>query len=245
MGGLSYMEYMPKQGNPFDGEQLEYTVERTPTVLILDTSGSMSDPPPGHDTPRIAQLNEGLEQFKEEVLQKTHAERRVDLSLIAFGGRAEVIQEFTQVKNWTPPQLRAGGRTPMGDAIELAIDRIENVKDTYSSQGISYNRPILWLLTDGKPTDMEAGSDRWQIVNRQLEVGTNQDKFIFFALGMGEADRDRLAHLAEGTGKPALMMKPGQFSDFFNFVSNSLESHSESAGEFEVKEEDMGWAQFE
>jgi len=72
-----------------------------------------------------------------------------------------------------------------------------------------------------------------------------RSKFIFFALGMGEADRERLARLAEGTGKPALKMKSGQFSDFFNFVSNSLESHSESAGEFEIDEEEMGWAQFE
>lgn len=236
---------MPKQGNPFDGEQLDYTVERTPTVLILDTSGSMGDPPQGSDVPRIDQLNRGLEQFKQEVLEKTHAERRVDVSLVTFGKRAEVVQEFTQVKNWRPPELAPGGRTPMGSAIELAIDRVENVKETYSQQGISYNRPILWLLTDGKATDMEVGDERWDVVKRQLEVGTEKDKFIFFALGMGEADRERLARLAEGTGKPALKMKPGQFSDFFNFVSNSLESHSESAGEFEIDEDEMGWAQFE
>jgi len=235
---------MPKEGNPFDGERLDYTVERTPTVLVLDTSGSMKEAPSGSDVPRIDHLTEGLEQFKEEVMEKTHAQRRVDLSVVTFGGTVEVVQEFTQVKNWTPPRLKPGGRTPMADAIEIAIDRVEDVKSTYSSEGISYNRPILWLLTDGKG-DMTEGGQRWEIVKRQLEVGTNKDKFIFFALGMGDADVERLGRLAEGTGKPALKMKPGQFSEFFNFVSNSLESHSETSGDFEIDDQDMEWAQME
>jgi uncharacterized protein YegL len=235
---------MPREGNPFDGENLDYTVERTPTVLMLDTSGSMKEPPSGSDTPRIDQLNNGLEQFKQEVMEKTHAQRRVDLSVITFGGRVEVVHEFTQVKNWNPPRLRPGGSTPMGDAIETAIDRVEDVKATYSREGISYNRPILWLLTDGKP-DMAEQSERWQIVKRQLEVGTEQDKFMFFALGMGDADVERLSRLSQGTGKPALQMKPGQFSEFFNFVSNSLESHSETSGDLDIDEQEMDWAQFE
>jgi uncharacterized protein YegL len=236
---------MPREGNPFDGENLDYTVERTPTVLLLDTSGSMKEAPDGADMPRIDQLNRGLELFKEEVMEKTHAQRRVDLSVITFGGGVEVVDEFTQVKNWTPPSLNPGGKTPMGDAIEIAIDRVENVKSTYSTEGISYNRPILWLLTDGKPSDMEEGDQRWDIVERQLEVGTDKDKFIFFALGMGDADVERLSRLAEGTGKPALKMKPGQFSEFFNFVSNSLESHSEASGDFDIDDQDMEWAQME
>jgi len=133
----------------------------------------------------------------------------------------------------------------MGDAIEIAIDRVEDVKSTYSAEGISYNRPILWLLTDGKPSYMEPGDERWDIVQRQLEVGTNKDKFLFFALGMGDADVDRLNRLAEGTGGPALKMKPGQFSEFFNFVSNSLESHSEASDDFEIDDHDMEWTQME
>jgi uncharacterized protein YegL len=235
---------MPREGNPFDGERLEHTVERTPTVLILDTSNSMRDPPDGSNKARIEHLNEGLGQFKQEVLGKTHAERRVDISIITFGGRVQVEQEFTQVKNWTPPTLTPGGTTPMGDAIEAAIDRVEDVKSTYSREGISYNRPILWLLTDGKP-DMAEGGQRWDIVKRQLEVGTREDKFIFFALGIGEADTERLGRLVEGTGKPALKMKPGQFAEFFDFVSNSLESHSEASGDFGIDDQQMEWAQFE
>jgi uncharacterized protein YegL len=235
---------MPKEGNPFDGERLEYTVERTPTVLILDTSNSMIQSPPGSDTRRIDLLNDGLEQFKQEVMEKSHTERRVDVSVVTFGRKARVEQEFTQVKNWTPPTLNSGGRTPMADAIETSIDLVEQVKSTYRAEGISYNRPILWLLTDGKP-DMKRGSERWQIVKRQLEVGTKEDKFIFFALGMGEADTERLGQLVEGTGRPARMMKPGQFAEFFKFVSNSLESHSEQSGDPGIADQEMEWAQFE
>jgi uncharacterized protein YegL len=54
-----------------------------------------------------------------------------------------------------------------------------------------------------------------------------------------------LSRLAQVTGKPALQMKPGQFSEFFNFVSNSLESHSETSGDLDIDEQEMDWAQFE
>jgi len=236
---------MPREGNPFDGEQLDYTVERTPTVLLLDTSGSMEENPPGSDKPRIDLLTDGLEQFKQEVMNKTHAQRRVDLSVITFGDGVEVMHDFTQVKNWSPPRLEARGGTPMGDAIEVAIDRTENVKSTYSAEGISYNRPIIWLLTDGKPSYMEPGDEWWGIIQRQLEVGISKDKFLFFALGMGEADVNRLNRLTEGTNNRAMKMKPGQFSEFFNFVSNSLESHSEASGDFEIDDQDMEWTQME
>lgn len=218
-------------------ENLEVTVERTPTVLILDTSWSMrseSTTAKGETKKDIDQLNEGLEMFKGEVLEKEHAATRVDVGLVEFGGQnATVKEDFTNIESFNPPTLSASGQTPMGDAIEKAIDMAEEVKTFYGDEGISYTRPLLWLLTDGAPTDMNEGDAMWDQVQRQLEVGAENDHFVFFAMGIGDADMKTLENLVEPTNRPALKIKEGMFKEYFEFLSNSLEDASAEEGTLE------------
>jgi len=214
-------------------EDIDETVERTPTVLILDTSGSMTQESVGSDgksKENIERLNEGLDFFRDEVLEKEHASARVDVGVIEFGSGAEIRKDFTHIKNWTPPTLTASGKTPMGEAIELAIDMTEDVKTFYANEGIPYNRPIFWLLTDGKPTDMNQGDDKWNQVQQQLERATEDNHFELFAMGVGEADMDTLNALVEPTSRPALKIKEGMFAEYFAFLSNSLEDASQEEG---------------
>ena len=226
----------PKDSVSLDPEDpnVDVTVERTPTVLILDTSGSMSSQskgPDGKEKANIDRLNEGLGFFQDEVLSKEHASVRVDVGLVEFGGEnAEVREDFTHIKNWSPPDLSASGTTPMGEAIELAIDMTEEIKMFYANEGIPYNRPIFWLLTDGKPTEMEEGDAMWDQVQQQLLRGTAENHFELFAMGVGEADMDTLNALVEPTNRPALKIKEGMFAEYFEFLSNSLEDASQEKG---------------
>lgn len=216
-----------------EDENIDVTVDRTPTVLILDTSGSMSEEsvgPDGAQKENIERLNEGLEFFRTEVLDQEHASVRVDVGLVEFGGTARIRKDFTHIQNWTPPTLKASGRTPMGEAIELAIDMTEDVKSFYAQEGIPYNRPLFWLLTDGKPTDMNEGDRKWEQVQEQLRRGTEDKHFELFAMGVGKADMDTLNALVEPTNRPALKVKEGMFAEYFRFLSNSLEDASEEEG---------------
>jgi uncharacterized protein YegL len=213
---------------------LDMTVERTPAVLILDTSGSMtteSRTSAGERKSRIEQVNEGLELFKREVTSKENAADRVDVALVEFGGGVDAADDWTTIRDWTPPTLSAGGKTPMGEAIKRAIDLAEEVKEYYRSEGIAYTRPSLWLLTDGQPTDMDPGDSTWEKVRGDLEMGVADDHFLFFAMGVGDADVETLDALVEGTGKPALEIEEGTFEEYFRFVSNSLENVSSEDGE--------------
>lgn len=211
-------------------EQIEATVQRTPTVLILDTSGSMEEATPtpsGERKEKIDQLNTGLELFAEEVKDKEHASVRVDVAMVTFGSDVAVKHDFTSIEEWDPSPLTATGSTPMGEAIETAIDLAEDVKGFYDENGISYTRPLLWLLTDGEPTDMSPDDQRWKQVQQRLETGTKNNHFLFFAMGVGAANMEALNALVDVTGKPALKIKEGMFKEYFQFVSNSLANASQ------------------
>src|ERR1700747_2076473 len=95
-------------------EFVENPEPRCPVVLLLDNSGSMSDQP-------IAQLNEGLQVFRDELSRDSLASKRVEVAIVSFGP-VNVHADFTAVPNFYPPTLSPAGNTPMGEAIEKGLD---------------------------------------------------------------------------------------------------------------------------
>lgn len=73
--------------------------------------------------------------------------------MITFSPIVKLTQDFVTIGQFTPPTLEVGGVTPMGAAIEYALDFLENRKQTYQNNGILYYRPWVFLITDGTPTD--------------------------------------------------------------------------------------------
>jgi len=78
---------------------------RCPCLLLLDTSGSMA----GN---AIAQLNDGIQVFNNELRADTLASRRVEVAIITFGPVKEEL-DFTTANNFIPPELHASGCTPV------------------------------------------------------------------------------------------------------------------------------------
>ena len=93
---------------------------RCPVVLVLDNSGSMGGAP-------IRQLNEGLQVFRDELQADSLAAKRVEVAIVTFG--PVVVQtDFTTVQSFYPPTLAAAHDTPMGAAIEKAIELLNERK---------------------------------------------------------------------------------------------------------------------
>ena len=128
--------------------------ERTPCVLVLDCSGSMRGEP-------IKQLNAGLKALEKELKEDIDASSRVQLLIVKAFGKDEAVvsSDWTDAMNFEAPVMEAGGLTPLGKAMELALKKIEEQKCLYDSCGITSKRPWIFLISDGEPTDYD-----WEIV---------------------------------------------------------------------------------
>ena len=191
---------------------VENPENRCPCVLLLDTSGSMQGQ-------AIEELNEGLAQFKRELLTDEMATKRVEVAVIGFGP-VQMLSSFATPDAFTPPRLVANGDTPMGAAIQQAISLVEQRKQEYRQYGIHYYRPWIFLITDGEPTDEYVGAIQ------ALQDGRQRKNFEFFAVGVKGANMNVLKQMS-GERAP-LSLKGLQFREMFRWLSNSLGAKSRS-----------------
>jgi uncharacterized protein YegL len=83
---------------------------RCPSLLLLDVSGSMQGEP-------ISQLQEGLEVYRDQLFSDGLAMKRVEVAVMTFGGKVNLLQTFSTVDSFTMPRLEIAGDTPMGQAV--------------------------------------------------------------------------------------------------------------------------------
>ncbi|MEE8250234.1 MAG: VWA domain-containing protein [Gemmatimonadales bacterium] len=211
------MDQEPYQGFDIPSEEFADNPDpRVPCVLLLDVSYSMSGQP-------IAELNSGLQQYREELLTDNLAARRVEVALFTFGGEVRLERDFVTARGFDPPMLSPNGHTPMAEAIIRGIKHLEDRKATYQSHGIAYYRPWVFLITDGAPTDQDSD---WRLACEAVRRGEEEKKFTFFAVGTKDADFDKLREVS--SARAPLGLKGLMFRELFRWLSNSQTRVSQS-----------------
>lgn len=214
---------------PFGGASdfVDNPEPRCPCVLVLDTSYSMDGQP-------INELNDGLRTFRQELESDDLALKRVEIAQVLFGPIQ--VNDFEGAASWRPPHLAAQGDTPMGQAINQALDLVRARKDEYRRNGISYYRPWIFLITDGAPTDA------WQAAAQRVHQGEANKEFSFFAVGVQGADMNTLARISPPERSP-LALRGLAFRELFRWLSESMKSVSRSQpGDVVPIPAPTGWA---
>ena len=200
--------------------------ERTPCVLVLDCSGSMRGEP-------IKQLNIGLKALEKELKDDIDASSRVQILIIkAFGkDQVEISSDWVDAMNFTAPQMEADGLTPLGFAMETALNKINVHKLLYDDCGISSKRPWIFLISDGEPTDYD-----WERVAKKCREAQENKKVIIHAIGTEEANLEKLAKFST---LPPKRLNGLKFTEFFLWLSRSVSCVSKASPQAVDIDEDL------
>jgi uncharacterized protein YegL len=210
-------------------EFAENANERTPCILVLDCSGSMRGEP-------IKQLNSGLQALEKELKEDIDASSRVQLLVIKAYGKddAEVSSDWVDAMNFTAPVMDASGLSPIGKAMELALQKIEEQKCLYDSCGVTSKRPWIFLISDGEPTDYG-----WEQAAEKCREAQQNKKVVIHAVGTQGANLDKLAKFSLMAPKRLSGLK---FTEFFLWLSRSVSCVSRAAPNMpDILDDIEGW----
>lgn len=199
--------------------------QRTPCLLVLDASGSMDEVVPATGRKRIEELNQGLALLQQELMNDDTAALRVQLAIVCVGGPAgdaDLLMDWTDAMQFQAPQLYAGGLTPLGQGMRMALQLVEQQKQQLKSHGVGYTRPWIMVISDGEPTD---NPQVWQAVAQECRAADAAKRCIIYPIGVGGAN---MAALQQLSPTPALKLDEAKFRDLFQWLSSSLSSMSRS-----------------
>lgn len=205
---------MPNYALSINDDLIENPSPRCACMVVLDTSGSM-------DGARIHQLNEGLKRFVAALQADDVASCSIDVAVITAGGVVTEQLPFNTAMNIDHlPDFSATGGTPIGQAVSLALQRLDERKKAYQQTGVAYYQPWLVLISDGEPTDS------WQQAATQSRQLSEQRKLVVLPIGVDGAD---LGILGQFSAKPAKQLAGLKFNEFFEWLSASMSRVSASA----------------
>jgi len=194
---------------------------RLPVYLLIDTSGSMRGEP-------IAAVNNGLDTMIGALKQDPQALENVHLTLITFDIEAKVVHDMTPLDSLLvqPLDTPQSGPTHMGEALEEVLKRVpEDVRKGSETEKGDY-QPLLFLMTDGKPSDTMA-----------FDAAVGRIRTAGFAniVGCAAGPKGETGALQRFCDQVVSLdtMDTASFHGFFKWVSEAIAkgSHAQGTGE--------------
>ena len=121
---------------------------RLPIYLLIDTTGSMKGEP-------IESVRNGIDAMLNTLRQDPYALETVNISIITYDRDVNQLLPLTPIDEIQIPQITTAdfGPTHMGAALEMLLEKVDKEVNNGNHRLNNDYKPILFLLTDGQPTD--------------------------------------------------------------------------------------------
>lgn len=193
-------------------------MRRLPVYFLLDCSESMIGD-------AIDAVQDGVKNLLNELKSNPNALETACVSFITYSGSARQIVPLTDLLAVQAPTLSVQPGTSMGAAFKLLKDCIgREVKKTTTERKGDF-RPIVFLLTDGQPTD-----DSTALVQSMRSLVTPKIANIY-SIGCGDdVDFEVLQQFSDAVFKLD-DMKPENLGKLFVWLSASVQNASAGVSE--------------
>ena len=186
-------------------------MRRLPVYLLLDVSGSMFGD-------AIGAVENGVQTLHSALMSDPHALETAYLSVITFSDSAEQVVPLTELSQFVPPQLQAGGMTSLDAALKFTAECADREVVKGSSKETSDWKPLVYIMTDGAATDT-IGEGLAEFKKRKWGV------VVACAAG-ADADPDELKKITEVVVK-LNTADSTTLKAFFKWVTASISKSSE------------------
>ncbi|WP_405734975.1 VWA domain-containing protein [Streptomyces sp. NBC_01537] len=208
-------------------------VRHLPVYLLLDCSWSMDGEP-------IEAVRRGLEIFDREAKGDEFSAKTVRVGVITFGRVLEVGKKdgallvtknsegapgLVSIEDFVPPQLKAEGTTPLGAALRELNKSIDNdVAPRVVGKQKGDWKPLIFILTDGQPTDAEGNpTDDWKKPRQQVLARESKRLINLVTVGCGRSiDRETLREICMGDTYVLDEKDNEHFSAYFRWMTQSV-----------------------
>lgn len=189
-------------------------MRRLPIYFLIDISESMVGE-------QIQQVEEGLATIIQTLKTDPNAIETVWVSIIVFAGQPKTIVPLQELINFYPPKFPIGSGTSLSKGLgHLMFELRKNIVKTTTEVKGDW-KPIVFLFTDGVPTDdTKAAISEWK-QNWQRTAN-------LVAISFGEeTDAKVLIELTENV----LYFKntdANSYKQFFKWITDSIKTSSQS-----------------
>lgn len=131
---------------PNVNETVEIARRILPIIYVIDSSGSMNGE-------KIASVNEAMKDAMDLLkdISAKNPDAEIKVGVLRFSSGAEWIKPLTDLEDYYWNDIKAGGVTDLGSALNELNNKLS--RSEFLKSDVGFCVPVIMFMSDGEPTD--------------------------------------------------------------------------------------------